>query len=146
MDAERQVCTFQVGGKWFGVDVLQVQEVVPSRPLTPVPLASPVIAGLLNLRGQIVTAIDLRRRMGMVDRTDGQGSLNVVLQADDGAVSLIVDEIGDVIQLTSDQLELPPEGLGTEDRDLVQFVCKQPERLIVILSPERVLRIADNNH
>src|SRR5271166_2165306 len=94
-----QYCTFYVDGHYFGIDVLKVQEIIRYQEMTRVPLAPPVVQGLINLRGQIVTAIDLRRRLEMKDRPADQLPLNVVVQTDDGAVSLLVDEIGDVLQL-----------------------------------------------
>src|ERR1700760_168969 len=97
MADEHQFCTFYVDGHYFGLDVLKVQEIIKYQELTRVPLAPPVVRGLINLRGQIVTAIDLRRRLDFPDRPPGQLPINVVVQTDDGAVSLLVDEIGDVL-------------------------------------------------
>lgn len=145
MDADRQVCTFRVDGRWFGLDVLQVQEIVPAQPLTRVPLAHRMVSGLLNLRGQIVTAVDLRRRLGLADRTEGMDSFNVVMQTIDGAVSLIVDDVGDVIDLIAEHLDQPPDGLRGSALDVVKAVYRQPDRLIVILSPEQVLKVSDEN-
>ena len=98
MADERQYCTFYLDGHYFGVDVLKVQEVIRYQEMTRVPLAPPVVRGLINLRGQIVTAIDLRRRLDLPDRPADQLPVNVVVQTDDGAVSLLVDEIGDVLR------------------------------------------------
>ena len=95
MADEHQFCTFVLGGHHFGIDVLKVQEIIRYQEMTRVPLAPPVVRGLINLRGQIVTAIDLRRRLELPERTDGQLPVNVVVKTDDGAVSLLVDEIGD---------------------------------------------------
>ena len=79
---------------FLGVDVLKVREVIRYQEMTRVPIAPPMVRGLINLRGQIITAIDLRRRFELVDRPDGELPMNVVLRTDDGAVSLLVDEIG----------------------------------------------------
>src|SRR3954470_3351353 len=97
MAQERQFCTFTLGEHYFGLDVLKVQEIIRSQEMTRVPLAHPVVRGLINLRGQIVTAIDLRRRLDMPDRPATMQPVNVVVQTDDGAVSLLVDEIGNVL-------------------------------------------------
>ena len=78
MSEPLQFCTFYVDGLFFGVDVLKVQEVLTEQDMTPVPLASNEVEGLINLRGQIVTAIDLRRRLKLSDRTDGEPPMNVV--------------------------------------------------------------------
>src|SRR5437868_11453098 len=102
-----QYCTFYVDGHYFGLDVLQVQEIIRFQEMTRVPLAPPVVRGLINLRGQIVTAIDLRRRLEMPDRLDDQFPVNVVVHTDDGAVSLLVDEIGDVLEVSEVLFERP---------------------------------------
>src|SRR5208282_5950696 len=99
MAETRQLCTFYLGEQYFGLDVLKVQEIIRYQEMTRVPLAPPVVRGLINLRGQIVTAIDLRRRLEMNDRPKDQLPVNVVVHTDDGAVSLLVDEIGDVLSV-----------------------------------------------
>src|SRR5947209_10999500 len=102
MASDRQYCTFTVDGHHFGVDVLKVQEIIRYQEMTRVPLAHPVVRGLINLRGQIVTAIDLRRRLDLPDRPPDQLPVNVVVKTDDGAVSLLVDEIGDVLDVAAE--------------------------------------------
>lgn len=136
MSSSRQYCTFYLGQQCFGLDVLKVQEIVRAQPLTRAPLAPPVVKGLINLRGQIVTAIDLRRRLDLPERDAGVEPINVVVQTDDGAVSLLVDEIGDVLEVTEEQFEPPPETLRGASRELIQGAYKLPDRLLVILDPE----------
>jgi len=111
-----QFSTFFVGDMFFGVDVLNVQEVLRFQPMTPVPQAPKVIEGLINLRGQIVTAIDLRRRLGVADRGPDQRPMNVVVRTDDGAVSLLVDEIGDVLEVDASSYEHAPDTLDDAHR------------------------------
>lgn len=94
MTDERQICTFQLAGRWYGLDVARVQEVVLPQTLTSVPLAHPAVAGLINLRGQIVTAIDLRRRLELPERNCESTCVNVVIETVDGAVSLVADDVG----------------------------------------------------
>ena len=94
--SQSNFCTFHVGQLYLGVEVLQVQEVLKAQQMTPVPLSDDTVRGLMNLRGQIVTAFDLRRRLGLGDRTDGIPAMNVVVRTPEGPVSLLVDEIGDV--------------------------------------------------
>ena len=106
-----QFSTFFVADLFFGVDVLRVQEVLRYQQMTRVPRAAEVIEGLINLRGQIVAAIDMRRRLGLPRRSGNERSMNMVLRADDGAVSLLVDEIGDVLDVDSATYERPPENL-----------------------------------
>lgn len=139
MSASHQFCTFYLGERYYGIDVLRVQEIVRHQTLTRVPLAPPMVRGLINLRGQIVTAIDLRRRLDLPDRDDGLESVNVVLQTDEGAVSLLVDEIGDVLEVTDAQFEMPPATLQGADRDLIQGAYKLTNQLLVILDPDRIV-------
>ncbi len=103
-----QFSTFFVADLFFGVDVLHVQEVLRAQPMTSVPQAPEVIEGLINLRGQIVTAIDMRRRLLLPTRAaDSAGSMNMVVRTVDGAVSLVVDEIGDVLSMDASAYERP---------------------------------------
>lgn len=141
MPADNQYCTFLLGELYLGVEVLRVQEVIRTQPMTRVPLAHPVVRGLINLRGQIVTALDLRRRLELPDRDNGPPPMNVVIDTDDGAVSLLVDEIGEVLDVAADQFESPPDTLKGEARDLIRGAYKLPDRLLLILNTDRVVTL-----
>ena len=117
--------------------MLKVQEIISYQEMTRVPLAPPVVRGLINLRGQIVTALDLRRRLGFPDRPADQLPVNVVVQTDDGAVSLLVDEIGDVLSVPEAGFERAPETLQGAARELVLGVYKLDHRLLLILDADR---------
>ncbi len=134
-----QYCTFYAGGMYFGIGVREVQEVLQYQDMVRVPLASPVIRGLINLRGQIVTAIDLRRRLDLPDRDDDLDPMNVVLRTEDGAVSLLVDRIGDVVEVDSRAFERPPETLRGRVRELIEGVYKLDGQLLLILDPVRTI-------
>src|SRR5215475_8306674 len=131
MTGDHPYCTFYVAGHFFGLDVLKVQEVIRYQELTRVPLASPVVSGLINLRGQIVTAIDLRRRLGLPSRSDQSRPMNVVVRTTDGVVSLLVDEIGDVIEVPRDRFEAPPETLFGATRLLIDGAYKLDGELLL---------------
>jgi len=135
----QQFCTFFLKSEFFGVPVQQVQEVIRYQEMTRVPLVPRVIRGLINLRWQIVTAVDLRRRLGMEDRPDAELPMNVVVRTDDGAVSFLVDEIGDVLEADEDTLEPPPRTLHGQARELVRGVYKLQERLMLVLDTERAV-------
>jgi purine-binding chemotaxis protein CheW len=139
-----QYCTFTLDGLYFGVDVLKVQEVIRYQEMTRVPLAPNMIQGLINLRGQIVTAIDLRRRLELPPRPEGQLPMNVVVRSEDGAVSLLVDEIGDVVEIQDEAYERPPETLKGVARELVTGVYKLKDRLLLILDTERTVSLPAN--
>jgi purine-binding chemotaxis protein CheW len=135
----QQFCTFFLRDQFFGVPVQQVQEVIRYQEMTGVPLMPQVIRGLINLRGQIVMAVDLRRRFGMEDRPESQLPMNVVVRTDDGAVSFLVDEIGDVLEVDEESFERPPETMQGEARGLVRGVYKLRERLMLVLDTERAV-------
>ena len=137
----KQYATFFLNGLFFGVEVLKVQEVIRYQEMTRVPIAPAMIEGLINLRGQIITAIDLRRRLEFPDRPAGQLPMNVVVRTDDGAVSLLVDEIGDVLEVSEQQFERPPETLQGSARDLIQGAYKLADQLLVILDPELIVTV-----
>ncbi len=137
--AEQQFCTFYLDGLYFGIEVEGVQEVIRYQEMTPVPLAPPVIRGLINLRGQIVTAIDLRRRLELRPRPDGELPMNVVIRSEDGAVSLLVDEIGDVLETSPEAFEGPPETLSGVARSLIRGAYKLADRLLLVLDTEKAV-------
>lgn len=137
--AERRYATFTVGGVHFAVDVAEVQEVVRAQPLTAVPLAPHVIAGLMNLRGQIVTAVDLRRRLELLPAPPERPSMHVVLRIGGGAVSLLVDGIGDVLEADDAAMAAPPATLRGVARDLVVGVHALDARLVLVLDVHRAI-------
>jgi purine-binding chemotaxis protein CheW len=137
----RQYCTFALGEYSFGVPVESVQEVFQYKRMTPVPLAPDVVRGLINLRGQIVTAIDLRRRLQMPEGDSSTQSMNVVIRTDDGGVSLLVDEIADVVDVDYGCFETPPETLTGVARELIQGAFKLEGRLLLLLDTERVAEL-----
>ena len=141
MSSPAQFCTFYVDGLFLGIDVLRVQEVIRFQEMTRVPLASPVVTGLINLRGQIVTAIDLRRRLALSDRPADTFPMNVVIRTDDGAVSLLVDEIGDVLEIDPADYEAPPETLTGVAREQIRGIYKLKDRLLLVLDAEQAMTV-----
>ena len=141
LNSSGQFSTFFVAGMFFGVDVLHVQEVLCAQQMSPVPQAPEVIEGLINLRGQIVTAIDMRRRLDLPARAEGQAPMNMVVRTSDGAVSLLVDEIGDVLALDSAQSERPPDNLDAAARELILGVYKLKDQLLLVLDTERAVEV-----
>jgi purine-binding chemotaxis protein CheW len=134
-----QFSTFFVADLFFGVDVLNVQEVLRFQPMTPVPQAPEVIEGLINLRGQIVTAIDMRRRLRLPPRAEDRSPMNMVVRTADGAVSLLVDEIGDVLDMDAATYERTPENLDPSAREMIRGVYKLKDRLLLVLDVERTV-------
>jgi len=140
MDATQQFCTFFLEGNLFGVPVSEVQEVIQLQQITPVPLAMSV-EGMINLRGQIVVAIDLRQRLHLKTRGSENVPLNVVVRTGEGPVSLLVDEIGDVMEVEAASFEEPPETMPPSVRGIVLGVHKLEGRLLHVLDTEQACRV-----
>jgi len=134
-----QFATFSIDDLFFGIDVLNVQEVLRHQEMTRVPLAPGVIRGLINLRGQIVTAVDMRGRLELPARNQVENSMNMVVRTQDGAVSLLVDEIGDVLTMDSSNYEPPPDNLSPVARNLIRGIFKLKDRLLLVLDTERAV-------
>jgi purine-binding chemotaxis protein CheW len=145
MSNAKQFCTFYLDRHFFGVEVCRVQEIVRHQPMTRVPLAPAMFRGLINLRGQIVTALDLRRRLELPDRASDRNPMNVVVKTEDGAISLLVDEIGDVVEVDDSCFEEPPETLSGTARELVRGVYKLNECLLLHLDTERATECSGLN-
>jgi purine-binding chemotaxis protein CheW len=140
-----QFCTFFAAGHFFGVEVLKVQEVIQFQELTEVPLAPTVVEGLINLRGEVVTALDLRRRLELKERDKDTHPLNVVLRSNGNVTSLLVDEIGDVLELDSDAFEGTVETVAGIGRELIRGVYKLKERLLLVLDVEKTIQIGSSD-
>jgi purine-binding chemotaxis protein CheW len=136
--SDQLYATFWVGTTYFGVDATSIQEVLRSQLLTRVLGSGPEVKGLLNLRGQVVVAIDLRERLAIKPPDADSDVLNVVAVTPHGPVSFLVDEIGDVLDANADELERPPETLGEPLRSLVTGVHKLDERLMLVLDVAKV--------
>jgi purine-binding chemotaxis protein CheW len=141
MSDTRQLCTFTLDNLLYGVEVVNVQEVIRYQDMTKVPLASSMVRGLINLRGQIVTAIDMRARLGLPALGGDHQPMNVVLRTADGVVSLLVDEIGDVLELDGRSFEQAPETMAGVFRDVVVGVYKLETRLLLLLNVERIIAL-----
>jgi len=141
----RQFCTFRLAQHLCGIDVLVVHEILRQQPMTKVPLAPPVVKGLINLRGQIITAFDMRTRLGFPPREDGKLPINIVVTVGEGAeastAALLVDEIGDVVEIDPATCEPPPDTIPGALKDLIQSVCKLEKGLILILDTAKAVKV-----
>ena len=138
-----QFCTFYLHKLMFGIELEKVQEVLRHQELTGIPLAPDVVSGLMNLRGQIITAIDLRRRLELPNRPDGMLPMNVVVRSADGAISFLVDEIGDVVEVDEDSFERPPETLQGKVREVILGIHKLDKQLMHVLDTEKACETAE---
>ncbi len=142
MEMRRQLCTFYVDHLFFGVDVTRVQEVIRFQELTRVPLAADIVRGLMNLRGQIVTAVDMRAPLALPEGNDHDGLMNVVLRTDDEPISLLVDRIGEVLDVDEEMFEPPPETLKGNARELIRGAYKLDKSLLLHFDVDSAIRFA----
>lgn len=132
-------CTFRVGGLLIGVDVERVQEVLYDPDMTTVPLADDSVLGLFNLRGQIITAIDARRRLGLADREPDDRATHVIVRCASEAVSLVVDREDEVVDV--DDPEAVPETFSNEIRNLLTGIHQLDAGLLLVLDADRTLSV-----
>lgn len=140
MADERQLCTFYLDKYCFGIDVVEIQEVFRYQEMTSVPLATDEVSGLINLRGQVITAINLRLRLGMEPLPEGQLPMNVVVRSQGNVMSLLVDRIGDVLDISEERYEEAPETIQGIMRELVTGVYKLDDRLLLVLDTKKVVQ------
>ncbi len=131
--------TFTVAGQIFGLPIARVQDVFKPSRITRVPLAGAEIAGVLNLRGRIVTAVDMRHRLGVKNRDDRASSMAIGIEAKGESFGLLVDAVGEVLKLPDDDCEANPINLDCKLSDLSAGVFRLEGQLLVVLDIERVL-------
>jgi purine-binding chemotaxis protein CheW len=131
--------TMTVAGQAFGIPVLAVRDVLAAQRITRVPLAPPEIAGALNLRGRIATAVDLHRRLGAKPKDPGESTISVVVECDGELYSLIVDEVGDVLSVSRSAYEPNPITLDASWRDISAGLYRLDGKLLVVLDVERLV-------
>lgn len=141
--SNRQYCTFRLAHLTFGVEVERVREVLRYQSMSPVPLSSEVVEGLMNLRGQVLTALCLRRRLDLPPRDEHARPMNVVVMTSHGPLALLVDEIGDVVEVDAESYEEPPATLEGVAKDLVVGVHKLESLLLLVLDTDKVVALPE---
>jgi purine-binding chemotaxis protein CheW len=137
--------TVMIGDQLFGLPISRVQDVFMPDRLTRVPLASPEIAGVLNLRGRIVTAIDMRRRLGLPPRSDGRPPMAVGIELKGESYGLLIDTVGEVLKLADGTREPNPVNLDQHLARVSAGVHRLEGQLLVILDVDRVLEMASES-
>lgn len=135
--------TMTVADQLFGIPVMQVQDILGPQRLARVPLAPPDVAGALNLRGRIVTAIDMRVRLGLPQCKDRTPSMNVVVDHHAELYSLIVDKVGEVLSLSETDYAANPPTLNPCWQDVAEGLYRLKGDLLIVLNVSRVLDLAD---
>ena len=135
------LCTFDVDSLFIGIPISRIQEILRPQPVTPVPLAAAAIMGLMSLRGQIVPVINLAERLGVQLEQGGAEAFNVLIRSDDGPVSLLVDRVGDVVEVAPEAFEPAPDTLRTNLRPLILGAYKLERRLLLALDAEAAIQV-----
>jgi purine-binding chemotaxis protein CheW len=135
-----QFTTFFIGEELFGLDALRVHEILSFQTITTIPLAPEYVKGMMNLRGQILTVIDLGRRLGMPTAKQEEEGTNLIVESGDGQLSLFVDEIGGIIDVRHEQLLPPPGNVRGIAAEYIQGVCQLEENLLIVLNTDSVLQ------
>jgi purine-binding chemotaxis protein CheW len=141
MSETRQFCSFYLDHLLFGIESRKVQEVVAYRELRPVPLAPAVVSGLMNLRGQVVVAFELRRQLELAERPAEMAPVCLMVRSDQGPVCLLADEVGNVLEVEEQTFEPVPETLSLKLRSLILGVHKLDGQLMHVLDTERACEI-----
>jgi purine-binding chemotaxis protein CheW len=135
------LCTFDVDTLFIGIQISRIQEILRTQPMTPVPLTSSVIMGLMSLRGQILPVINLAERLGVQLRDGGKDGFNVLIRTPDGPVSLLVDRVGDVVEVPEEAFEPAPDTLRSDLRSLIRGAYKLEKRLLLALDAEAAIQV-----
>lgn len=128
-----QFVTFTIAGALYGIEVLRIEETLGHLNRTPVPLAPLAVAGLVNLRGQVVLTIDLRPKLGLTPLSPSQESMMVVIDVEGESISLLVDSVGEVLSVKKEDFEAAPPTLSDEIRELVTGAYKLQDGLLLTL-------------
>jgi len=141
MSHARQFCTFYLDRLLFGVESQKIQEVAGYRELRPVPLAPPAVSGLMNLRGQVVVALELRKQLELAERPAGMTPVCLVVRGSGGEVCLLADEVGNVVEVDDDTFEPSPDTLSPRLRSVILGVHKLEHQLMHVLDTDRACQV-----
>lgn len=144
--AEDMFVTMTVAGQLFGVPVLQVRDILGVQQITHVPLAAVEVLGALNLRGRIVTSIDIRARLGLPEYEQANKKMNIVVDFNGELYSLAVDKVGEVMSLPSADFEKNPATLDPRWQEVSDGIYRLKENLLIVLNVARVLRAETHTH
>lgn len=135
-----QLVSFKVGTEEFGVDILKVQEINRMLKITKVPNAPEFVEGVVNLRGRIIPVIDLRKRLSIENKEHDNKTRIIVVDINGNIVGFIVDEVNEVLRISKDIIENPPELVSQIDSDFITSVAKLEDRIIILLDLNNLLK------
>lgn len=137
--------TLRIAGQLFGIPVLQVQDVLGEQEVTKVPLAPPEIAGSLNLRGRIVTAINVRKHLGLSNQEKNARTMGIVVEYEQELYNLIIDVVGDVLTLKNKNFENNPATLDPKWKSVAAGIYRLEKELLVVLDVPQLLESLSNH-
>tara|TARA_B100001971_G_scaffold215190_1_gene259680 strand:- start:115342 stop:115803 length:462 start_codon:yes stop_codon:yes gene_type:complete len=139
-----QYCGFKIGNEEYGIPVMEVQEVIKPQVVTPIPLASEFIRGLINLRGQIVSCLSLRKLFGQDDNLE-KDHMNIIVRGEEGLFSLVVDEVTDIIDIKNEDVEKAPDTINPNLKKYVDKIFKRDNGLVILLDIKKLIDLKDLN-
>lgn len=142
-NGNKDYVTIRLSGQLCGIPVLEVHDVLSEQSITAVPLAPPAVAGVLNLRGRIVTAIDLRKRLGLPAQEEGGDNMSIVVEYEGEPYSLLIDTVGDVLSFPEDSFERNPVTLDACWQEVSGGIFRMEGELLVILDVEKLLNFGN---
>lgn len=141
--AERQLVIFNLANENYGVDISKVQEIIRLQEITKVPKAPEFVEGVINLRGNVIPVIDLRKRFDFEEKEDTNATRIIVIEAQPYTVGMIVDSVSEVVRISEEAIEPPSNIISDIDSDYILGVCKLDNRLIVLLDLTKVLNTVE---
>ncbi|MHA7878396.1 MAG: chemotaxis protein CheW [Saccharospirillum sp.] len=138
-DPVLQWVTFRLGNESYGINVMQVREVLRYSEIAPVPGAPSYVIGIINLRGNVVTVIDTRERFGLEPSEVTDNTRIVILESDDQVVGIMVDAVAEVVYLRASEIETAPNVGNAESARYIQGVCHKDDELLILIEIERLL-------
>lgn len=135
----KQFVVFRLDNEEYGIDILRVKEIKEMMSVTRVPKAAHFVTGVINLRGEVIPVIDLRKKFNLKERDDNSNDRIIIVAVDDITVGLIVDTSSEVLEIRSDSIEEPPSGVGGIDQGNIYGIGKVGERIIILLDIVRII-------
>ncbi len=134
-----QLVSFKLGDEEFGVDIMQVQEIIRMQNITSVPNAPDFVEGVINLRGRVIPIIDLRKRFGLEQKDHDKSTRIIVVKVDEITVGLVVDEVSEVLRIPKETVEPPPPIVAGVESEYISGVGKLEDRLLILLDLSKTL-------
>ncbi|WP_286876056.1 chemotaxis protein CheW [Marinimicrobium sp. UBA4509] len=138
-DQVLQWVTFRLDGETYGINVMQVQEVLRYSEIAPVPGAPPYVLGIINLRGNVVTVIDTRHRFGLADGEVTDNTRIVIIETDNHVIGIMVDSVAEVVYLNQSEIETAPNVGNEESAKFIQGVCHKNDELLILIDLNKLL-------